>query len=49
MGGNGNLLGAHIIYILVIVAWVFGIMTPFFLMLRRLGLMRVPPGVRLLW
>lgn len=44
MGGNGNLLGAHIVYILVITGWVLAIMAPFFLVLRWLGLMRVPVG-----
>ncbi|KAL4433241.1 hypothetical protein ABPG77_003289 [Micractinium sp. CCAP 211/92] len=45
MGGSGALLAAHSVYILVIAAWVCGIMTPFFLLLNRLGLMRVPPEV----
>lgn len=46
MGGSGAVLAAHCVYILVIAAWVCGIMTPFFLLLNRLGLMRVPPGER---
>lgn len=44
MGGSGAVLAAHCVYILVIAAWVCGIMTPFFLLLNRLGLMRVPAG-----
>ncbi|KDD76492.1 ammonium transporter, partial [Helicosporidium sp. ATCC 50920] len=43
MGGDGRLLGAHLVYILAIVAWVLGIMTPFFFLVRRAGLMRVSP------
>ena len=43
MGGGGNVLAAHIIYILVIAAWTLGIMFPFFYMLRLLGILRVPP------
>jgi hypothetical protein len=31
----------------VIAVWVAGIMTPFFVLLKRLGLMRVSPGVRM--
>eukprot|EP00887_Chlorella_sp_A99_P007406 scaffold2.g7406.t1 len=45
MGGDGSLLAAHCVYICVIAAWVLGLMTPFFLLLRRLGLMRVSPEV----
>ncbi|PRW45098.1 ammonium transporter [Chlorella sorokiniana] len=48
MGGNGNLLAAHIVYILVIMAWVAGLMTPFFLVLNKLGLMRVSADVEAL-
>jgi hypothetical protein len=44
MGGSGSLLAAHVLYILVIAAWVGAIMTPFFLLLKRAGLMRVPLG-----
>ena len=44
MGGDGKLLAAHVVYILVIATWVCGIMAPFFLLLKRLGCMRVPPG-----
>lgn len=43
MGGGGTLLGAHILYIIVVFAWVFGLMVPFFLLLRKAGILRVPP------
>ena len=46
MGDNGDLLGAHLVYIIVIAAWVLGIMTPYFAILKRLGLFRVSPGPR---
>jgi len=45
MGGNGSLLAAHLVYIIVIFAWVMGIMTPFFMILKRVGLFRVSPEV----
>lgn len=45
MGGNGSLLAAHLVYILVIAAWVLGIMLPFFYTLNWAGLMRVQPEV----
>ena len=45
MGGNGNLLGAQLVIILAILAWTMGIMTPFFMILKRLNLFRVPPEV----
>jgi ammonium transporter, Amt family len=45
MGGGGALLGAHLIYILVIAVWTMGIMYPFFLILYKSGIMRVPPEV----
>lgn len=45
MGGGGALLGAHIVYILVIAAWTMGIMYPFFTLLYKSGIMRVPPEV----
>jgi Amt family ammonium transporter len=45
MGGGGNLLAAHVVYILVIAAWTMGIMYPFFLILYKSGIMRVPPEV----
>ena len=44
MGGNGRALAASLVYIIVIAAWVLGIMTPFFFIIKRIGLMRVAPG-----
>jgi ammonia channel protein AmtB len=43
MGGGGALLAAHLVYILVIAAWTLGLMVPFFLLLKRAGILRVPP------
>lgn len=45
MGGNGNLLGCQLVIILAIWSWVGGIMTPFFWLLRKANIFRVPPGV----
>ena len=45
MGGNGNLLACQIVIILAILAWTMGIMTPFFMILKKLNLFRVPPEV----
>lgn len=45
MGGSGAALAASIIYILCVAAWVFGIMGPFFFVLKRVGWFRVPPEV----
>lgn len=45
MGGNGNLLGCQIVIILAILAWVMGIMTPFFMILKKANMFRVPPEV----
>ena len=45
MGGSGRLLGAHLIYCISIAAWVLGIMTPFFYLLKRVGIFRVPAEV----
>jgi Amt family ammonium transporter len=45
MGGNGNLLGAQLVIILAILGWTLGIMTPFFFVLKKLNLFRVPPEV----
>jgi len=45
MGGNGNLLGCQIVIILAIFAWVMGIMTPFFFLLKKANMFRVPPEV----
>lgn len=41
MGGGGNLLGAAIVLILAIAAWVLGHMFPFFYLMKILGLLRV--------
>jgi Amt family ammonium transporter len=41
MGGGGRLLGAHIVMILVIAAWVSFTMGPLFLVLNKIGLLRV--------
>ena len=45
MGGGGRLLGANIVYILVIAAWTIGLMAPFFWMLKKAGILRVPPEI----
>ena len=45
MGGNGNLLACQIVIILAIFAWTMGIMVPFFLVLKKLNMFRVPPEV----
>ncbi|KAK9809380.1 hypothetical protein WJX73_010467 [Symbiochloris irregularis] len=42
LGGNGDLLGAQIIYFCWIVGWVLGNMLPFFFILKILGILRVP-------
>jgi Amt family ammonium transporter len=42
---GGKLLGAHVVYIICIAAWVLGVMTPFFMILKKLGLFRVSPEV----
>lgn len=44
MGGNASVLAASCVYVIVIAAWVLGIMTPFFMIIKKLGLMRVAPG-----
>ncbi|VAI47139.1 unnamed protein product [Triticum turgidum subsp. durum] len=41
MGGGGRLLGAHVVLILVIAAWVSCTMGPLFLALNKLGLLRI--------
>lgn len=38
------MLAANVVYILVICGWVLAIMTPFFMILKKLGLFRVAPG-----
>ncbi len=45
MGGNGNLLGCQLVIILAIWAWVMGIMVPFFFLLKKANMFRVPPEV----
>lgn len=42
MGGGGALLAAHLIYIVVIAAWTLSLMVPFFMLLRKVGILRVP-------
>lgn len=42
MGGGGRLLAAHCIYIIVIAAWTLAIMIPFFFILKKTGIFRVP-------
>eukprot|EP00803_Ostreobium_quekettii_P009089 evm.model.scf_515.7 EVM.evm.TU.scf_515.7 scf_515:56938-63082(+) len=43
MGGDGKLLVAAIVGIIVITVWVMGHMVPFFLVMKALGLLRVSP------
>ncbi|KAL4363864.1 hypothetical protein GQ457_04G026790 [Hibiscus cannabinus] len=43
MGGGGRLLGAHLIQILVVTGWVSATMGPLFLVLHKLGLLRISP------
>ncbi|GAB4821856.1 hypothetical protein N2152v2_008902 [Parachlorella kessleri] len=45
MGGDGSTLGAVMVYIVCIAGWVLGIMFPFFFILKKAGLFRVPPEV----
>ena len=45
LGGGGRLLAAHLIYILTICVWTMGLMTPYFIILKKLNLFRVPPEV----
>ncbi|KAG7669972.1 hypothetical protein KSW81_008112 [Nannochloris sp. 'desiccata'] len=45
LGGGGSLLAAHLVYILAIVGWSMGLMTPFFFILKKLGQFRVAPEV----
>ena len=44
-GSDGSLLGAHVAYICAIMAWSLGLMTPFFFILKKVGLFRVPAEV----
>lgn len=41
--GKFNLIGVEIIGVLFIIAWCVGVMTPFFLLLNALGMLRVDP------
>ncbi|OAY83914.1 Ammonium transporter 1 member 1 [Ananas comosus] len=41
MGGGGRLLAAHVVQILVIFGWVTCTMGPLFLLLHKLGLLRI--------
>jgi ammonia channel protein AmtB len=41
MGGGGRYLGAALVLILALTAWVLGHMLPFFLGIKMLGLLRV--------
>lgn len=43
MGGDGKLLVAAIVGIIVIFVWVMGHMVPFFFLMKSLGLLRVSP------
>ncbi|KAA8493314.1 Ammonium transporter 1 member 2 [Porphyridium purpureum] len=47
-GGGGTLLGANLIGVLVTIGWVCAIMAPFFLILKRLGLLRISEDDELL-
>jgi ammonia channel protein AmtB len=41
MGGGGRYLGAALVLVLALTAWVLGHMLPFFLGIKMLGLLRV--------
>jgi Amt family ammonium transporter len=41
-GGGGELLACQICGVLAIIAWVVGMLTPFFMGLRMAGILRVP-------
>lgn len=45
MGGNASVLAANSVCILVVAAWTLGLMTPFFMLLKKLNLFRVAPEV----
>ena len=45
MGGEGSLLGAQLIGVLVIAAWTIAHMYVFFSIIHRFGFLRVPPEV----
>ena len=40
-GGNGKLLGAQIVWVLVIIGWVSAMMAPFFFLFKVIGFLRV--------
>lgn len=41
LGGSGNVLAANLVWILVIFGWTFGLMVPFFYILKLCGLLRL--------
>lgn len=41
VGGNGKLLGAQIVWVLVIIGWVSAMMAPFFFLFKVIGFLRV--------
>lgn len=47
MGGRGTLLGAQLISAIVIIGWTLGNCVPFFLLLNRIGWLRVPANVEI--
>lgn len=42
-GGGGALLACNLLCIVVVVSWVTAMMAPFFWMMSRMGMLRVPP------
>lgn len=45
MGGDGSVLAAACVCIVVVAGWTLAIMTPFFMILKKIGLFRVSPEV----
>jgi len=43
MGDYPNVLGANVVWIIVIFAWTFAMMVPFFYALKLCGLLRISP------
>ncbi len=43
MGDYPNVLGANVIWVLVIFGWTFAMMVPFFYVLKLCGLLRISP------
>lgn len=43
MGDYPHVLGANVVWILVIFGWTFAMMAPFFYILKRCGLLRISP------